>query len=202
MADKKRNGHYSPLVVDLMANADLGGKTVLYMLDALICATSEGTSITAENSKWQQTPFNGDYTSSIFVSQDPVAIDSVGADFLNDEPTVTDNNRSAADITNENYLHEAGLVQNAPSGTVYADGNGHAVSRHYFVWRCKSLPNFFRSDKSGKFFFMSFLTNQMKSDIKFRVLNRNRYTGYGRRGVGERILEKVSGKAGHDGIFH
>lgn len=118
---------YSPLV-DLMANADLGGKTVLYMLDALICAPSEGASITAQNSKWQQTPFNNDYTSSIFVSQDPVAIDSVGADFLNNEPSITNSNYAAADITNENYLHEAGLVSNAPSGTVYTDGNGHAVS--------------------------------------------------------------------------
>ena len=111
-----------------MANADLGDKTVLYMLDAFICAPGEGASITAENSRWQQAPFNGDYTSSIFVSQDPVAIDSVGADFLNNEPTVTGNNRSAADITNENYLHEAGLVGNAPSGTIYTDGNGHTVA--------------------------------------------------------------------------
>lgn len=124
---KSEMGIYSPLV-DLMANANLGGKTVLYMLDALICAPSEGASITAENSKWQQAPFNGNYTSSIFVSQDPVAIDSVGADFLNNEPTVTGNNRSAADITNENYLHEAGLVGNAPSGTIYTDGNGHTVT--------------------------------------------------------------------------
>lgn len=124
---KSEMGIYSPLV-DLMANADLSGKTVLYMLDALICAPSEGASITAENSKWQQTPFNGDYTSSIFVSQDPVAIDSVGADFLNNEPTITGNNRSAADITNENYLHEAGLVGNAPSGTSYTDGNGNTVA--------------------------------------------------------------------------
>lgn len=123
---KSEMGIYSPLV-DLMANANLGGKTVLYMLDAFICAPSEGASITAENSKWQQTPFNGDYTSSIFVSQDPVAIDSVGADFLNNEPAVTGNNRSAADITNENYLHEAGLVGNAPSGTTYTDGNGHTL---------------------------------------------------------------------------
>lgn len=124
---KSEMGIYSPLV-DLMANANLGGKTVLYMLDAFICAPSEGASITAENSKWQQTPFNGDYTSSIFVSQDPVAIDSVGADFLNNEPAVTGNNHLTADITNENYLHEAGLVGNAPSGTTYTDGNGHALT--------------------------------------------------------------------------
>ncbi len=124
---KSEMGIYSPLV-DLMANAGLGGKTVLYMLDALICAPSEGASITAENAKWQQAPFNGDYASSIFVSQDPVAIDSVGADFLNNEPAVTGTNRAAADITNENYLHEAGLASHAPSGTVYMDGNGNAVA--------------------------------------------------------------------------
>ncbi len=119
---------YSPLT-DLMANYELGGKTVLYMLDALICAVSEGSSITAENSKWQQAPFNNDYTSSIFVSQDPVAIDSVGADFLINEPTVTGNNGALRNNPNvENYLHEAGLVESAPSGTVYYDGNGNAVT--------------------------------------------------------------------------
>lgn len=120
-------GVYSPLV-DLMANAELGGKTVLYMLDAVICAPSEGASIGEKNSKWQQAPFNGYYTASVMVSQDPVAIDSVGADFLHNEPTVVGNNRAAKDITNENYLHEAGLVANAPSGTVYKDGKGHNVT--------------------------------------------------------------------------
>ncbi len=120
-------GIYSPLV-DLMANYQLGEKTVLYMLDALICATSEGTSMTGENTKWQQAPFNGDYTSSVFVSQDPVAIDSVGADFLINEPTVTGNNSVLRDNPNvENYLHEAGLVGNPPSGTVYTNGHGNKV---------------------------------------------------------------------------
>ena len=118
---------YSPLV-DLMANANLGGKTVLYMLDAIICATSEGASITGSNSKWQMPPFNNDYTSSIFISQDPVAIDSVGADFLTNEPTVVNNNSAAKDPTVENYLHEAGLVSNAPSGTVYTDSQGNTVT--------------------------------------------------------------------------
>lgn len=121
-------GIYSPLV-DLMANADLGGKTVLYMLDALICAPSEGASITAENSRWLQKPFNGHYTASVFVSQDPVAIDSVGADFLMNEPAVTSRNGALRDNpTVENYLHEAGLVADPPSGTVYTDSQGHTVT--------------------------------------------------------------------------
>lgn len=121
-------GIYSPLV-GLIANADLGGKTVLYMLDALIWAPSEGASVTVENSKWQQAPFNGDYTSSVFVSQDPVAIDSVGADFLMNEPAVTSRNSALwNNPTMENYLHEAGLVSAAPSGTAYTDSQGNAVS--------------------------------------------------------------------------
>ncbi len=117
---------YSPLA-DLMSNADLGGKTVLYMLDAIICAPSEGASITGDNSRWRQAPFDGDYTSSIFVSADPVAIDSVGADFLTNEPTVLDHNPTAGLRGTENYLHEAGLVGSAPSGTSYTDSNGNIV---------------------------------------------------------------------------
>ena len=118
---------YSPLV-DLMANDELGNKTVLYMLDALICAPSEGDDITGSNAKWKQSPFNGRYTSSIFVSQDPVAIDSVGADFLMNEPAVTNENDSLKDNpTVENYLHEAALVKKAPSGNHYKNGNGKPV---------------------------------------------------------------------------
>lgn len=121
-------GIYSP-ITDLMANEQLGGKTVLYLLDALICATSEGASVTAESARWQQTPFNGNYTSSVFVSQDPVAIDSVGADFLINEPSVTDRNGALRNNPNvENYLHEAGLVGSAPSETVYYNGNGEKVT--------------------------------------------------------------------------
>lgn len=122
---KNEMGIYSPLV-DLTANADLGGKTVLYLLDALICAPSEGASITGDNSRWQQAPFNNDYTSSLFVSQDPIAIDSVGADFLMNEPAVTQRNSALRNNPSvENYLHEAGLVSNPPSGTVYTDNNGN-----------------------------------------------------------------------------
>lgn len=107
---------YSPLT-DLTANYQYGGKTLLYMLDAIICATSEGSSITKENSTWKQEPFNNYYTSSIFISQDPVAIDSVGADFLMNEPTVVNNNSALKDNPNvENYLHESGIIKNAPSG--------------------------------------------------------------------------------------
>ena len=112
-----------------MANYQLGEKTVLYMLDALICAPSEGASITGANSRWRQEPFDGDYTSSILVSQDPVALDSVGADFLVNEPVIAEHNPVLRNNSNvENYLHEAGLVANAPSGTAYYNGNRERVT--------------------------------------------------------------------------
>ena len=124
---KGEMGIYRPLV-DLMAHRDLGGKPVLYMLDAILCATSEGAAVTADRARWEQEPFNGGYTASLFVSQDPVAIDSVGADFLTNEPAVTENNSAVRAAGNENYLHEAGLVAAPPSGTVYTDGKGTAVA--------------------------------------------------------------------------
>jgi hypothetical protein len=48
------------------------------------------------------------------MSQDPVAIDSVGVDVLRNEPNATDVRGSA-----DNYLHEAAQANKPPSGTVY-----------------------------------------------------------------------------------
>ena len=58
-----------------------------------------------------------------------MAIDSVGADFLMNEPAVTNNNSSPKNnATVENYLHEAALVKKAPSGNIYRNGNGKKVT--------------------------------------------------------------------------
>ena len=63
------------------------------------------------------------------MSQDPVAIESVGADFLMNEPAVTSRNGSLRDNpTVENYLHEAGMIVQPPSGTIYTDSQGHIVT--------------------------------------------------------------------------
>lgn len=124
-----RMGEYAVLV-DLMAHRHLGGKTVLYVLDGLITAPGESVNITLPKALWKQTPFNGGFCSSLFFSQAPVAIDSVGADFLVNEPVM----RKFNDLLirrpgMENYLHEAALAYAPPSGTVYGDGEGHrAVS--------------------------------------------------------------------------
>lgn len=124
-----RVGSYTPLV-DLLVTEQLGAKTVLYMLDGLICAPSEGANITFENSQWQQTPFDGGFTASLLFSQDAMAIDSVGADLLMNEPAVTERNGALrGNVGVEGYLHEGALAETgeAPSGTVYAI-DGHDVS--------------------------------------------------------------------------
>lgn len=122
-----RPGDYSVLV-DLAAHAHLGGKTVLYLLDGLLTATGESVSLTADAARWSMPPFNGGFSASLFASQDPVAVDSVGADFLTSEPNVLDRNPVLAGNEGvENYLHEAASAPNAPSGTRYEDGLGHAV---------------------------------------------------------------------------
>ena len=121
-------GDYAVLV-DLMAHRHLGAKTLLYMLDGLITAPGESVDITLEKALWKQPPFNASFCSSLFFSQDPVAIDSVGADFLVNEPVMLEYNsimRSKRSM--ENYLHEAALIAAPPSGIRYSDGFGHSVN--------------------------------------------------------------------------
>ena len=101
---------YRPLV-DLMGHAHLGGKTVLYLLDGLFSGKHP---VDPAPRKWSSPPFNGNWTCSLLASQDPVAIDSVGFDFLwteyNDFPR-----KGGVD----DYLHEAALADHPPSGTFY-----------------------------------------------------------------------------------
>lgn len=116
-------------IVDLMGHSHLGGKTLLYVIDGLYAAQHQQADLDA-NSRWQSAPFNGHWTSSLFFSQDGVAIDSVGFDLLNHEPTIL----ALPDVlpeghTAENYLHEASQADKPPSGTRYdPDGSGKGLA--------------------------------------------------------------------------
>jgi len=103
-------------LVNLNGHRHLGGKTLLYMVDGLYPATNQGGNVI----KWVS--FGDDWCSSLFASQDPVAIDSVGLDFLRYEDSI---NQAMVDVTGnpENYLHEMALADNPPSGTVYDPEN-------------------------------------------------------------------------------
>ena len=112
-------GHYRPLV-DLMGHKQLGGKTLLYVIDGLYAGKHA-----KERSprRWNTAPFDGDWTSSLFVSQDPVAIDSVGFDFLRTEWNDAPHRSGTGD-----YLVEAALANDPPSGTFYdPDHKGNVV---------------------------------------------------------------------------
>ena len=96
-------GSYNALV-DLMGHKDLGGKVLLFIGECI------------RSRYWQAPPFNGRPASSIFMSQDAVAIESVMLDFLRSEGAVPAG-------TPDNYMHEAALADNPPSGTFYDPEN-------------------------------------------------------------------------------
>ncbi len=119
-AFSKETGIYRNLV-DLMGHKHLGGKTVLYLIDGLYCGIHPRDRAPR---KWSTSPFNGDWTSSLLASQDPVAIDSVGFDFLYAEYEEHPRNSGVDD-----YLHEAALANNPPSGTFYDPDHPGNVKR-------------------------------------------------------------------------
>ncbi|MBB5329098.1 DUF362 domain-containing protein [Tunturiibacter gelidoferens] len=109
--------------VDFLGHKDLGEKTMLFIVDGLYgCSNADGP----PKRKWKMAPFNDAWPSSIFMSLDGVAADSVGFDFLTSEwPDLVDIKNA------DNYLREAALANDPPSKTFYdpeRDG-----------FRCRSL---------------------------------------------------------------
>jgi hypothetical protein len=119
---KRAMATYTPLV-DLMGHRDLGGKTFLFLVDGLY-ATPDQSSEMNKNLKWTMDPFHNDWPSSLFLSQDGVAVESVCLDFLRSESTITWVRGNV-----DNYLHEAARADDPPSGTVYdPEGDGTRLS--------------------------------------------------------------------------
>ena len=109
------------MLVDLMGHAHLGGKTLLHLIDGLYSGTHP---IDRAPSKWRSEPFDGGWTASLFASQDPVAIDSVGLDFLRAEWSGYPHKSGTDD-----YLHEAALAHDPPSGTFYDPNHAAPTAR-------------------------------------------------------------------------
>jgi hypothetical protein len=103
-------GQYRSLV-DVMGHQGLGDKTLLFLVDGLF----GGRDWNSVTSLWSMPPFNDDWPSSLFLSMDPVAIDSVGRDFT--EQQWPDLVRMYEGV--EDFLHEAALANDPPSGTFY-----------------------------------------------------------------------------------
>jgi Secretion system C-terminal sorting domain/Domain of unknown function (DUF362) len=110
--------------VDIMGDEILGKKNLVYILDALWTADQE----ISYPKKFQMAPFNNDWMSSIFLSLDPVAIESVGYDFLRaeftvDRPDVGDGAGTYVQMDGVNdYLQQAADPANWPDSILGADG--------------------------------------------------------------------------------
>lgn len=107
--------------VDLLGHTHFGGKTVLYLIDGLYSGKHP---IDHAPRKWSSPPFGGHWACSLLASQDPVAIDSVGFDFLRTE---WDDFPRALGV--DDYLHEAALADNPPSGTFYDPNHPEPIRR-------------------------------------------------------------------------
>jgi hypothetical protein len=121
-------------LVDIMGHKDLGGKTILYLVDGLWSSTNWGH----PPIKWRMYPFNDDWPNSLFLSQDPVAIQSVCYDFLFEE---FDENHptEGSDVLNgdtgpysrfpaaDDFLHQAASPANWPAGIEYDPENDGTV---------------------------------------------------------------------------
>jgi hypothetical protein len=121
------NGDYGVYrcFVDMMGNKNLGGKTVLYLIDGLWGSTNWGHPPVP----WRMPPFNTDWPNSLFLSQDPVAIESVGFDFMYyefDESNPYEGGETTDDKGpfphypgTDDFLHQAADSLNWPAGLVY-----------------------------------------------------------------------------------
>jgi hypothetical protein len=119
--------------VDIMGHKDLGGKTVLFLIDGIWGSTNWGH----PPIKWRMAPFNNDWPSSVFASQDEVAIQSVGFDFLFYEfdenhptegqfdPQTGGSNTGPYPhfAATDDFLHQTADSLNWPAGIIYDPEN-------------------------------------------------------------------------------
>jgi uncharacterized protein (DUF362 family) len=158
-------GHYRPLV-DLMGHKHLGGKTLLYLIDGLYAGQHAKDRAPR---KWKSPPFNGDWSSSLLASQDPVAIDAVGYDFLWNEW----DDGSHRSGTND-YLIEAAMADNPPSGTFYdPDHEGNVIRLAslgvYEHWNNPADKQYSRNLGTGEGIELVKLTSAVKNTVSVLV---------------------------------
>jgi hypothetical protein len=116
------------VMVDLMGSKYLGQNTLLYVVDGIF---GGGSGEGGPPVKYFSAPFNDDWSNSIFISQDQVALESVCYDFLRTEWNGTykhDKSNAAYETTPningvDDYLHQAADRSNWPEGIIYDPDN-------------------------------------------------------------------------------
>ncbi len=116
------------VMVDLMGSKYLGQNTLLFVIDGLY---GGGSSEGGAPVKYFMPPFNNDWSNSIFISEDQVALESVCYDFLRTEWNGTythdPSNSRFESMPNVNgvddYLHQAADKSHWPEGITYDPDN-------------------------------------------------------------------------------
>lgn len=110
-ADKRNGAPGYKTFVDFIGHKDLGGKTLLYLIDG----TYGSRDVNGQPApKWQKEPFCNDWACSLIASQDPLAVDAVAMDLLISEwPEFGSFNFC------DEYLLEAATLPATNSGTTY-----------------------------------------------------------------------------------
>ena len=104
----------------------LSGKNLLMIVDGLYPEESA----LGVPEKWTSSPFTNDWCSSVFMSLDPVAIESVCHDFLRTEyngPTIPESRPNWDGV--DDYLHQAADSSLWPDGIVYDPDNDGILIR-------------------------------------------------------------------------
>jgi hypothetical protein len=110
------------VLTDLMGHEKLGLNSLIFIVDGLW----GGIEATDMPVKWKTAPFNNDWPSSLFVSQDAVALESVCIDFLRAEANINTafKNRPFFPAVDD-HLHQAADKANWAAGVTYdPEGDG------------------------------------------------------------------------------
>lgn len=139
-ADKKNGTPSYKTFVDFMGHKNLGGKTLLYLIDG----TYGSRDVNGKpHPKWVKAPFNNDWCCSLLASQDGVAIDAVGMDMLiNEWPDFGSFNYC------DEYLLEAAGIPTTNSGVQYdPERDGKPLDKPLGLFEhCDDMRNYIKLD--------------------------------------------------------
>ncbi len=117
--DQPTNSGYGKyrILVDIMGHEKLGGNTCLFFVDGLWA----GDEAVDGPNKFQSAPFNNDWSSSILLSLDQVALESVCLDILRTEYNNPNDKTQYRPhyLGVDDYLHQAADKANWPAGISY-----------------------------------------------------------------------------------
>ena len=112
------------VLVDLMGHKKLGGNAMLFVVDGLW----GGAGANLKPVKFKMAPFNNDWPSSIFMSQDAIALESVCYDLLKAEFTSDKHAETYPQMEGvDDHLHQAADSSNWPTGIRYDPENDGTV---------------------------------------------------------------------------